>query len=134
MRVFVIAAAAALAAACATDAGTAGEESADAREGRDCFNTRSISGFTSVDDDTVRLNVGASRVYEVEVRDARCTQLDWASRITVEGDVSDWICVGDSPSVGRIRTDQGDVCRIDSVRRVDLEAEKAAAEAEEAEG
>ncbi len=125
----------ALAAFCALAAGATasadGPEAEDAQpeeaQARDCFRTRSVSGFNVVDRGTVRLSTTPSRIYEVDVARAGCFSLSFAHSIAIEsGRVSGNICVGDGPFAGRIFSDDGDRCRITAVRRVDLEAEAAA--------
>lgn len=86
---------------------------------RDCFNIRAISGFSHVDDDTLRINVGASRAYEIDTSGATCRNLRFANQISLEADpASNFLCVGGRAMTARVRTDQGDECFVDAVRRV----------------
>lgn len=96
----------------------------DAAPTRDCFRTRSVSGYTVVDNETIRLTLTRSRVYEIEVSRAGCFGLRHSHSIAVSsGRGSGSICVGDGPFAGRVVTDDGDRCRILEVRRFDPEAE-----------
>jgi hypothetical protein len=117
-------AAAAIGAAVALSACAAQQpyESADAGD-RDCFNVQSVSGYTDVDRDTLRLSVGASRSYEVDLIGAGCSNIDWAERVAIEQTPGSWICAGDGPGLGEISfrdptTQIVSSCQIRSVRRV----------------
>lgn len=83
----------ALAAACAPTAQTA--EKAPDRTGRDCFNTNFISGYTSVDEKTVRVSASPSREYDIEVDGPGCRDLKWTNSINIVSKPSAWMCVGD---------------------------------------
>lgn len=85
---------------------------------RDCFTVQSVSGFTIVDNDTVRIEVG-SDAYELDAIGAMCANLGFANQIALEaGPTAGSICLGDGPLTGTIRTDQGDQCQIQDVRRI----------------
>jgi len=116
--VYALGAIALIAACAATPADT--EMAADGAQStaRDCFNARSVNGFSSVDRDTVRLNVGANRVYEVDVRGAGCIDLDWSFEVGIRTRGSNFICVGDGLFDAELLTDRHDVCHIKAVRRV----------------
>jgi hypothetical protein len=91
-----------------------------ANDERDCFNVRSVSGFSTVDDDTVRIDVGPSRAYELDAGGATCVNLRWANQIALQADpTSSFLCVGDQLTTAKIHTDQGDECLIEGVRRAD---------------
>jgi hypothetical protein len=123
-RSVVFAAALFALAACASDS----EEAAPIELGgaepapvapRDCFSPASISGFNTVDSDTIRVDVGASASYEIDARGAQCANLSFANQIAIlPGAATTSICVGDGPLSGTVRTDQGDQCDIQDVRRV----------------
>ncbi len=127
-RIVAFTAAALAAAACASNEPEAPPASASAAraapaaqtaaEERDCFNVRSVSGFSTVDEDTVRVDVGPSRSYELDARGATCVNLRWANQIALESDpASSFLCVGDRLSTAKIHTDQGDECLIEDIRR-----------------
>ena len=74
--------------ACATSE----QSAAGAPDGRDCFRAASVSGFEIVDDNNIRVRVGASRSYTLHTSwDAN--DLDWAHAIALRSS-SGWICTG----------------------------------------
>jgi Family of unknown function (DUF6491) len=81
----------ALAAACAPTAQTA----SSGPSGRDCFNSGSINGYGTVSDETVRVSVGASRDYDLDIEGPGCRDIKWSNSIAVVAKPSPWICVGD---------------------------------------
>jgi hypothetical protein len=86
---------------------------------RDCFSVRSVTGFVTVDDDTLRLDVGPSRSYELDARGATCRNLRFANAISLEPEAAGtFVCTGDAVAAATIRTDQGEECLIDAVRRL----------------
>jgi hypothetical protein len=92
---------------------------AEAAAERDCFSVRSVSGFTTVDDDTLRIDVGPGRSYELDARGATCRSLRFANAIALEPETgSTFVCAGQTAAAARIRTDQGDECLVDAVRRL----------------
>jgi hypothetical protein len=100
-----------------------GPQSAAARAGRDSFNVSMVNGKSSVDRDTVRLDAGPGRAYEVDISGPMCDQLDWTHRIALESTPGSWICVGDQVGQGSIifrdpTTRRRTSCYIESVRRV----------------
>lgn len=84
-------AAAALAACASTETQTA------APEGRDCFNTRAISGYNSVDENHVTVSVGANRRYILTTM-FNARDLDWTETIALRS-TSGWICTGNGIGV-----------------------------------
>lgn len=68
-----------------------------AQEGRDCFRSDDVSGFGVVDNDTIRVSVGANRDYLLSApragRDAR-----WNAEIGLRS-TTDWICTGNGLGV-----------------------------------
>src|SRR5919112_1195716 len=75
--------------ACATAAGPQSAEAPD-RTGQ-CFLASQVRGFQPVDLDTVRVMVGASRVYELQVIGS-CPKMDWSRQIGIASTGgSDWI-------------------------------------------
>jgi hypothetical protein len=84
---------------------------------RDCFSVRAVTGFTVVDDETVRIEVGASRAYEIDAGGATCRNLRYANAIALESEpASSFLCTGSAATSATIRTDQGDECLIEAVR------------------
>lgn len=81
---------------------------------RDCFNTRSISGFSGVDDDTVQVRA-VDNYYEIDVF-GTCNQLDWANRLAIVSDQGAFMCTGDL-SPGRVISEE-ESCRITNITRV----------------
>lgn len=62
--------------------------------GRECFNARSVSGFTAVDDDTVDVQVGSRRYYRLEIAGV-CTNVNWVNAVAlVARKRSSFICQG----------------------------------------
>ncbi len=88
---------------------------AQAAAERDCFNTRNISGFSSVADDTVQIRAGVDDYYEIDVFGS-CNQLDWANRLAIVSDSGAFMCTGDI-SPGRVISDE-ESCQITNITRV----------------
>jgi hypothetical protein len=62
--------------------------------GRQCFLPSTVSGFHSLDRNTVHVTVGASRVFELDVL-GTCTEIDWSQRIGIRSTgAGDWVCSG----------------------------------------
>ncbi len=80
----------ALAAACAPTAQTASSKPVD-RTGRDCFNADFISGYTAVDDKTVRVSAGPKRDYDLDIVGAGCGEIKWMNSIVIVSKPSPWI-------------------------------------------
>lgn len=121
MRWIAVLAVTAICAACAVE----GRPQSDAvsRAGRDCFNVSMVTGYESLDTDTIRLDAGPGAKYEVELSGGQCRDLDWTQRLAIESTPSSWICVGSQPGQGDIRfrdptTRRAVSCYIQSVRRV----------------
>ena len=71
--------------------------SATAPAGRDCFASRSILGYSIVDEHNVRVSVGASRNYILSTNwNAR--DLDWSEVIALRS-TTGWICTGNGLGV-----------------------------------
>jgi hypothetical protein len=95
VRSFILAAAASLAlAACATSDNTA---SAEAPANRDCFNASSVSGYEPLDDNTVKLTVGANRYYGLTTQQ-RITETRFSEHIALRS-TNNWICTGNGLGV-----------------------------------
>ncbi|MGE0594967.1 MAG: DUF6491 family protein [Hyphomonadaceae bacterium] len=89
IRTLVVAGALALTAGCATPQ----QSASAARDGRDCFNANSISGFGVIDARTVRVDVGPSRQYALTLF-SNARELRFNERIGIETRPSDWVCAG----------------------------------------
>lgn len=92
----IVAALAALGACAATP-------EAQSAEGRDCFRSTSVNGYSVIDEHNVRLSVSANQNYILNttwnVRD-----LDWTQRIAIRSDTG-WICTGSGLNVELIGGD-----------------------------
>ncbi len=118
MRTLLMLCAGLITAACAAPA----PEAASAPMRGDCFNTRFVQGYSSVDRDTIRLDAGPRQSYEVDLQGPLCDQVDWTRRIALESTPSSWICVGTQAGQGEIHfrdpaTRRRTSCHIDAVRR-----------------
>ncbi len=94
--------------------------------GRDCFNVQFLTGYETVDRDTLRVRAGSNASYELDISGAQCSQIDWAHRVAIESTPSSWICVGNQPGQGTIAfrdptTRRRVECYIDDVRRAPVE-------------
>lgn len=92
-RTFLALAAAAALSACATQPG----DQAAAPEGRDCFNSNSVSGFSYIDENHIRVTVGANRDYILTTM-FNARDLDWTQAIALRSTTS-WICTGNGLGV-----------------------------------
>lgn len=108
---------------------------------RECFSASSVSGFTPVDDTTVRLQVGVRETWELNLL-SYCPDIDWSHAIALRTFAgSSWICTSDAMGVEVVVLDRTvpvgpDRCQVRSIRKLDpaeLAAEKAAREKERAE-
>jgi hypothetical protein len=80
-----------------------------------------VQGYSAVDRDTVRFDLGPGPAYDVDMSGPRCDAVDWTQRLALESTPSSWICVGDAPGQGNIHfrdqlTRQATSCHIDAVR------------------
>jgi hypothetical protein len=96
-------------------------EGAD-RAGRDCFNVGMVTGYETVDTDTIRLDAGPSAKYDVDLSGGQCRDVDWTQRLAIDSTPSSWLCVGSQPGQGNIRfrdppTRRAVSCYIQAVRR-----------------
>jgi len=71
--------------------------SADPPSGRDCFASRSILGYSIIDEHNVKVSVGASRDY-IFTTNWNARNLDWGEAIAVRS-TSGWICTGNGLGV-----------------------------------
>ncbi|WP_152485876.1 DUF6491 family protein [Euryhalocaulis caribicus] len=111
---------------CASDMDTMDSASGDAPQAaqsaeRDCFPVRNVNGFSEVDDDTVRISVGANDHYEVDVYKT-CSQLNWSWNLALESDTGNFMCAGEI-APGRIYA-RGESCDIKEITRVYPDAEE----------
>lgn len=121
MRWMIVLAAFAVAAACA--AVDQPQSEAPATGNRDCFNVSMVTGYETVDDDTIRLDAGLSSKYEVDLSGGQCRNVDWTQRLAVESTPSSFICTGSQPGQGNIHfrdpaTQRRVSCYVEDVRRV----------------
>lgn len=114
-----------LLASCATaPTGTEADAAASDADSGDCFSVRMVKGYSVVERDTVRLEIGPRRAYEVDTRGAACHDLRWANTIAVRTYGSSFLCVGDDVrDDARIVSDRGDSCIVEAVRRAPEEPE-----------
>ena len=78
--------------ACATPA-----DGATPPAGRDCFASRSILGYSIIDEHNVKIHVGASRDY-ILTTNWNARNLDWSEAIALRSPTG-WICTGNGLGV-----------------------------------
>jgi hypothetical protein len=110
--------------ACAGADGTDAAGSVAARGDRDCFNVSMVSGYNTVDRDTIRLRAGPSAQYDVDLSGAQCNMIEWSQSLAIESSPSSWICVGSQVGQGEVHfrdtaTRRRISCYIEDVRRVE---------------
>jgi hypothetical protein len=120
MRWIIVLAAFVMTAACAAVDETRSEGSSAGS--RDCFSVSMVTGYETVDDDTIRLQAGASTEYEIDLSGGQCRDVDWTQRLAIESTPSSFICVGSQPGQGNIHfrdptTQRRVSCYIEDVRR-----------------
>ena len=89
---------------------------------RDCFNAAMVRGYSQIDRDTIHLNAGPSKVYEIDIAGALCDDIAWTHQIALETPLS-WVCVGDGPGQAEIHfqdpaQNRAATCYVREVRRV----------------
>jgi hypothetical protein len=95
-RTALFAAAALALSACTSTEGAT--QSADAMPGnRDCFRSDAVSGFNVVDNNNIRVTVGANRHYILSTT-WNVSDLDWSNAMALRSPTG-WICVGSTPGV-----------------------------------
>jgi len=97
-----------------------GADMAAAQAGdRQCFLPRQVSGFSSVDDETVHVTVGANNVYALEVVGV-CPDIDWSQRIGIRarGGGSTWVCQGLDAEIIVPSPSGTQTCPVTAVRRL----------------
>ncbi len=72
----------------------------DPPSGRDCFASRSILGYSIIDDHNVKVSVGASRDY-ILTTTWNARDLDWGEAIALRS-TTGWICTGNGLGVSVI--------------------------------
>ena len=111
--------------ACApTVADPAGPAATQASQGRECFFTRNVNGFSAPDDDTLYVRVGVNDVYEMQMF-ARCPDMDWANRLAIVSRSGSTICRGTDATIISPGPLGEQRCLVRSVRKLS-EAEAAA--------
>ncbi len=73
--------------------GDAQPSKAASGKGQACFYARNISSWAPVDRSTVNLRVDVHDFYQLKLL-GDCPNIDWAQRIGIEHQGSDWICSG----------------------------------------
>lgn len=89
----------------------------------DCFNVSFLTGYESVDRDTIRVRISAQTQYDIELGGAQCNELDWTHRLAIESTPGSYICAGSAPGQGYIyfrdpATRRRVQCYIQNVTRV----------------
>jgi hypothetical protein len=114
----------ALAGLSALSACTAAGEPASASaqsDGRQCFRADQVNGFNAIDDDTVDVSVGASRVYRLELF-GPCPDVDWSQRIGIRArGGSNWVCRGIDAELIVPSAIGPSQCQVSSIRRLSEE-------------
>jgi hypothetical protein len=81
-----------IAACVATEPGA--PASAAAAKQQQCFNVRNVYNFHAVNDRTVLVEVGTSRMYELQIVGV-CPEIDWTQKLAIRTTGgSSWICRG----------------------------------------
>ncbi len=117
-------AALALSACAPTMAYPAGGAMAQAPQGRECFFTRNVNGFSAPDDDTLYVRVGVNDVYELQMF-SPCPDMDWANRLAIVSRTGSTICRGTDATIISPGPLGEQRCLVRSVRKL-TEAEAAA--------
>ncbi len=89
-----------------------------------CFNVAMIQGFRTTGQNTLRVDAGPGRTYEIRVSGPLCDQVDWAQSVALRASSSSWLCAGSSVGQGSVTfrdlaTAQSASCYIDEVRPVE---------------
>jgi len=116
--VFALALAAMTAAACAPMTGSgqlAASESAT--EGRECFFTRNVNGFSAPDDETLYLRVGVNDVYQMQMF-SPCPDMDWAQKLAVVSRSGSSVCRGMDATIVAPGPFGQQSCMVRSVRKL----------------
>jgi hypothetical protein len=123
---FLAAAAVAVTAGCAPQAGEPGQVAAAGRD--QCFLPSQVAGFSAVDDDTVNVFVGANDVYSLDLA-GPCPNVDWSLQIGIRSTGGgSWVCGGlDAellvPDVSGMGTNR---CMVTNIQKLSPEAAQAA--------
>lgn len=98
-------------------AGCASRKTAAPAEERHCFNAASVGGYTVVDRETVRLNVGPSDTYEIKLLGV-CPNIQWNEQIRLETAGSATVCTGLDLTIHAEGPTGPQECAADSIRKV----------------
>jgi hypothetical protein len=111
------------AAACAPTAGSGDLATAAApTEGRECFFTRNVNGFSAPDDETLYLRVGVNDVYQMQMF-SPCPDMDWAQGLAVVSRSGSTVCRGTDATIVAPGPFGQQRCMVRSVRKLtDVEA------------
>jgi hypothetical protein len=113
----------ALTAACAptADPGRLARATAST-EGRECFFTRNVNGFSAPDDETLYLRVGVNDVYQMQMF-SPCPDMDWAQKLAVVSRSGSSVCRGTDATIVAPGPFGQQSCMVRSVRKLtDVEA------------
>jgi len=113
----------ALTAACAPTADPGRLATATAStEGRECFFTRNVNGFSAPDDETLYLRVGVNDVYQMQMF-SPCPDMDWAQKLAVVSRSGSSVCRGTDATIVAPGPFGQQRCMVRSVRKLtDVEA------------
>ena len=86
---------------------------------RQCFLPRQVSGFSSVDDNSIHVTVGVNNVYRLELIGV-CPDIDWSQQIGIRarGGAATWICQGLDAEIIVPSPSGTQVCPVTGVRRL----------------
>ncbi len=111
LRTVFFATTALLLTACATPA-----DETQAPADRDCFNASAASGFSYVDENHIKLSVGANRHYQLTTM-FNARDLDWTQAIAIRS-TSSWICTGNGLGVEIIGGDPRRTYPVSAIERL----------------
>ncbi|MDP1616420.1 DUF6491 family protein [Phenylobacterium sp.] len=100
------------------------QAAAAAPEGRECFFTRNVNGFSAPDDETLYLRVGVKDVYQMQMF-APCPDMDWAQGLAVVSRNGSSVCRGTDATIVAPGPFGQQRCLVRSVKKL-TEAEAAA--------
>ncbi|MEH6676984.1 DUF6491 family protein [Phenylobacterium sp.] len=91
-------------------------------EGRECFFTRNVNGFSAPDDETLYLRVGVNDVYQMQMF-SPCPDMDWAQKLAVVSRSGSSVCRGTDATIVAPGPFGQQSCMVRSVRKLtDVEA------------
>jgi hypothetical protein len=93
-------------------------------QGRECFFTRSVSGFSAPSDETLYVRVGVRDVYEMQMF-GPCLNMDWAQGLAVVSRSGSSICRGTDATIispGPLGEQRCDVRAVRKLTSAEVEA------------